>query len=171
MSNSCHLFIMTCASQLILFWTISAFQLLFLAKALPRDQDKMEAELASYAEQAMARLQPEGGSSVVGTEEPVVSIEERMISFDGVAAQESLVFMREGFKEIRKEVGGKLKPYHCGGGPEESSSEDEEESDDSDLMKRREIWLRQQMQAQNDSSEETGLGGQHYPSETTPLIV
>jgi hypothetical protein len=151
--------------QLILFWCISAFQLLFLAKTLPRDQDKMEAELASYAKQAMARLQPDEDDSVV-------TLEERMTSFDGVAAQESLVFMREGFKELRQEVGGKLIPFHCGGKSEDSSSEDDEASDASGLLQRREMWLHQQMQAHsNQSSEEFGLGGQRHPSETTPLIV
>jgi hypothetical protein len=153
--------------QLILFWTISSFQLLFLAKTLPRDQDKMEAELTAYAEQALARLQPadddyEGDS--------VVSIEERMTSFDGAAARESLLFMREGFKELR-EVSGKLKSFPCGGRAEDSSSEDDEASDASGLRQRREIWLRQQMQAHNESSEEVGLGGQQRPSETTRLIV
>ena len=34
---------------LIVFWTITAIQLLFLAKYLPQDQDDMEAELAQYA--------------------------------------------------------------------------------------------------------------------------
>jgi hypothetical protein len=123
----------------------------------------MEAELASYAEQAMARLQPDEDDSVV-------TLEERMTSFDGVAAQESLVFMREGFKELRQ-VGGTLKPFDCGGRTEDSSSEDDEASDASGLVKRREIWLRQQMQAQNESSEEVGLGGQQHASETTRLIV
>jgi hypothetical protein len=152
-SNSSHLPIcLFIIMQLILFWCISAFQLLFLAKTLPRDQDKMEAELESYAEQAMARLQPDEG-------EPVVSIEERMTSFDGVAAQESLVFMREGFKELREEVGGKRFPFHCGRKSEDSSSEDDEASDASGLLQRREMWLHQQMQAHN------------HPSETTPLIV
>lgn len=124
----------------------------------------MEAELASYAEQALARLQPDEGDSVV-------SIEERMTSFDGVAAQESLVFMREGFKELRKEVGGKLIPFHCGGKSEEdSSSEDDEASDASGLVQRREMWLRQQMLDHNQSSEEVGFGEQQHPSETTHLI-
>jgi hypothetical protein len=124
----------------------------------------MEAELVSYAEQAMARLQPDEGDSIV-------SIEERMTSFDGVAAQESLVFMREGFKELREEVGGKLITFRCGGKPEDSSSEDDDASDSSGLLQRREMWLYQQMQAHNQSSEEVGLGGQRHPSETTPLIV
>ena len=34
---------------LIVFWTISSLQLLFLSKTLPKDQDAMEAELAKYA--------------------------------------------------------------------------------------------------------------------------
>jgi hypothetical protein len=150
--------------QLILFWCISAFQLLFLAKTLPRDQDKMEAELESYAEEAMARLQPD-------EDESVVTLEERMTSFDGVAAQESLVFMREGWKEFRQEVGGKFIPFPCGRKSEDSSSEDDEASDASGLLQRREIWLHQQMQAHNQSSEEVGLGGQQHPSERTRLIV
>eukprot|EP00934_Nitzschia_sp_Nitz4_P001618 Nitzschia sp. Nitz4//scaffold163_size50693//33218//35374//NITZ4_006991-RA/size50693-processed-gene-0.49-mRNA-1//-1//CDS//3329538040//1618//frame0 len=39
---------------LTLFWTITAIQLLFLAKTLPEDQDAMEAELAQYAAKAVA---------------------------------------------------------------------------------------------------------------------
>jgi len=149
--------------QLVLFWCISAVQLLFLAGTLPDDQDKMEAELTAYAQQAMARLEPED-------EQSVVSIEERMTSFDGVAAKESLFFMRAGFKELRKGMGGKLNPFPCGGRSPESCSDDEA-SDSSSIMIRREMWLRQQMHGQPDDTDEMRLEGLEYPTETTHLIV
>ena len=42
---------------LVLFWTVSAIQLLFLAKTLPKDQDAMEEKLVQYAAAA------QGGSA------------------------------------------------------------------------------------------------------------
>ena len=38
-----------------MFWTISSVQLFLLAGTLPRDQDKMEAELAMYAASALRK--------------------------------------------------------------------------------------------------------------------
>ena len=84
--------------QLIVFWTISAFQLLLLMKTLPRDQDAMEAELASYAAQAISHAT----AAARDEEDPPVTIQERMTSFDGVAAKETLIYVRAGMiQELR----------------------------------------------------------------------
>ena len=45
--------------QLIVFWTITTFLLLILAKTLPEDQDAMDAELARYAESKISADQGE----------------------------------------------------------------------------------------------------------------
>ena len=80
------------------FWVVSAGQLLLLMKTLPRDQDAMEAELAQYAAQAIGK---NAMDSVHPDNESLVSIEERMISFDNIAAQQTLGYMRAGWQELR----------------------------------------------------------------------
>jgi MFS family permease len=254
------------------FWTLTAFQLLFLAKSLPLDEDAMEAELANFAAQAMEKhgstenllrrparspedpdellLQPRlldegeasqipfgGGDGVSGGdaeeeeedikslqqtpervspsqrhssqsqqeqvaaspwlspertslfrnhsgggtpldgdgETSVVSIEERMTSFDNNAARQSIAFMRQGIREIIQEE-RLLFGRHCGEmsfcGPTRSSSQDEydEENyngddfvieeevtdlDTSTVEQRRQRWLRQQKDEQQRNREQS----------------
>eukprot|EP00978_Attheya_sp_CCMP212_P027497 scaffold92094_cov55-Attheya_sp.AAC.5 len=104
---------------LIVFWTIASFQLLFLARSLPKDQDAMEAELALYAETVLIqhRNANQGGDRSVTSgdnindnddldtlaDESIVSIDERATSFDANAARESLTFMSDALREIGDE--------------------------------------------------------------------
>ena len=75
----------------------------------------MEAELANYAQRAMAQqTRTESTDS-----DTIVSIEERITAFDGVAAKETITYVRKGFKEIKEE----LNPFACGG--QETSSDEE----------------------------------------------
>jgi MFS family permease len=53
---------------LSVFWLISGIQLLFLAKALPKDQDAMEEELARYAASAAAQGNDESGGCFADVE-------------------------------------------------------------------------------------------------------
>jgi translation initiation factor 4G len=123
---------------MIVFWIVSAFQLLLLAKTLPKDQDSMEAELASYAQEAIARQnQPvsialysqatyrddhDDGSAM--NESIEVSIEDRMTYFDGTAARQTLHYVKEGVEELKQELKGKLAILNCGEVPESSEDED-----------------------------------------------
>lgn len=103
---------------------------LFLAKTLPDDQDKMVAELASYAESKKQKKEnnsnlpltfseqyKELGSSIFDDsqrfqrlddnmtqtgEESIVSIEDRMSSFDVAAARESWTFIEDALREMRQ---------------------------------------------------------------------
>lgn len=151
------------------FWTISAVQLIMLAKTLPRDQDAMEAELAQYAASAIKERQGNGlhqlslqalseesalTNSVVVLDaseeraEPILlneqpdqedytiscnesielSIEDRMTYFDGVAVNETLVYMREGFREFKDELIGAMPHCGCAETTGELSSEEDCES-------------------------------------------
>ena len=100
---------------------MSGLQLLLLVKTLPADQDAMEAELASYAEQAM-RAEPQANNRRTEStdSDTIISIDERRLAFDNVAAQQTLEYMREGFKEIREE----FNPFHCGTAETSSDEED-----------------------------------------------
>jgi len=81
-----------------------------LARTLPVDQDSMEAELASYAKQALAT----NGQVPSTLDDSLVSIEDRMTSFDGTAVKQSFMYVREGIKEIKMEMtGSSLLPCHC----------------------------------------------------------
>ena len=110
---------------MLVFWVISGFQLLFLMKTLPQDQDAMEAELASYAKQAIR-------DAKLPDDESLISIEERMTSFDDVAAKETIQYVREGLQELR--------PFQACGRIDEissskynsSSSSDSDQATDSD---------------------------------------
>lgn len=105
---------------MIVFWVISGLQLLLLMKTLPEDQDKMEAELASYAANAIstARKRP----SSCDENESLVSIEDRITSFDSTAAKQTLSYVRAGIQELRS-------PFQCGTQNEsEREDEDDEES-------------------------------------------
>jgi len=108
---------------LIIFWTITGVSLFVLAKTLPIDQDAMDADLARYAaskfkvttNDAQNSFNDSVSSSVSKTlddiqldesvgEESVVSITDRMTSFDAAAAQESLSFIGDALREIGEEL-------------------------------------------------------------------
>lgn len=60
-------------------------------KTLPQDQDSMEAELAQYVRN---QLDEDDESSIV-------SLEDRMSSFDNTAARETAVFLSQSLSELR----------------------------------------------------------------------
>eukprot|EP00538_Stauroneis_constricta_P006473 CAMPEP_0119551606 /NCGR_PEP_ID=MMETSP1352-20130426/4811_1 /TAXON_ID=265584 /ORGANISM="Stauroneis constricta, Strain CCMP1120" /LENGTH=743 /DNA_ID=CAMNT_0007597691 /DNA_START=81 /DNA_END=2312 /DNA_ORIENTATION=- len=99
------------------FWLMSSIQLVLLSRTLPGDQDQMETELARYAEEAVQLAQQQQQKQQEQLQQydqndhnnnddtsSMVSIEERILSFDGNAARQSLKFMRMGIKEISDEV-------------------------------------------------------------------
>jgi hypothetical protein len=106
-----------------------------LAKTLPRDQDTMESELAQYAE---ARLQQ---IEIIDEEGSIVSIEERMTSFDAGAARESIHFMGEAFREIGDEIRLR-RPMHpsCHLHQVDEEEEGDTEINRSDFERRRQLW-------------------------------
>jgi hypothetical protein len=183
------------------FWTISAFQLLLLMKTLPQDQDAMEAELASYAAQAIsshaaatAAAQREQKRDDDDSQLLVTTIAERMISFDDIAAEETLAYVRAGIQEL----GG---PFLCNINTESSSSRSSDDDDDDDdagneslddaARLRQNMWLFQEQQAMPHTTPTAGEDAnnhlrwtdetllqlpprtteQYRPSEVTPLLV
>jgi hypothetical protein len=182
------------------FWTLSAVQLCYLANSLPHDQDKMEAELARYAEMRLAPTptsaaawpgspiaekmafeegggeKPSSAKSIFSDDDTLVSIEDRMTSFDVTAARESISFFQKGMRELH------FSPDFCAGpnslrhhfSPDEEDDDDDQDErlseyhdevnnnaitniprhdgniDDAlspvDLMKRRDMWMRQQQE-------------------------
>ena len=190
------------------FWTLSAIQLCYLAKSLPEDQDKMEAELARYAASAMATttpsksldgtdhssfmaadefsLEPERPDSNMSLEDDVslVSIEDRMTTFDNVAVRESISFIQKGMRELN------FRPLCAGPHSGLDSYDDEDDSDSgdtedydkeeqsrredaalhmrvpraagddtmsrADLWKRRNMWLQQQQKIYGSTGDEKG---------------
>ena len=183
------------------FWIVSAGQLLLLMKTLPRDQDAMEAELARYAAQAIGN----GGANktnlrvmdgVAQDNESLVSIEERMISFDNIAAQQTLGYMRAGWQELRSPL--LLCQPGGDGGSSGSSSEHASshslnqqqrlDDDDDPATIRRKLWMQQDsFEVQNDGrndkddsdvqwTDETLLVPElpptrEHPDETTRLLL
>jgi len=192
------------------FWTLAAIQLCYLANALPQDQDKMEAELAHYAASALASttsikpsidgtdhsalmisdqysLEPNrpDSSKTLDDDVSLLSIEDRMTTFDGVAVQESLSFFQKGMKELNF-------PPLCAGTTGDSSFDDEDDfiseddvevfndeerqrqqearkllstrdaGDDTmspvDLLKRRNLWLQQQQKMYGATNTNDGVG-------------
>eukprot|EP00560_Eucampia_antarctica_P005150 CAMPEP_0197842092 /NCGR_PEP_ID=MMETSP1437-20131217/46544_1 /TAXON_ID=49252 ORGANISM="Eucampia antarctica, Strain CCMP1452" /NCGR_SAMPLE_ID=MMETSP1437 /ASSEMBLY_ACC=CAM_ASM_001096 /LENGTH=888 /DNA_ID=CAMNT_0043451931 /DNA_START=83 /DNA_END=2749 /DNA_ORIENTATION=- len=102
--------------MLIVFWGITSVFLLILMITLPRDQDAMDAELKQYAQKMIydaekrnidgnikCDIQDETENATIA-EESIVSIEERMTSFDGVAARQSIGFLGDAFREIGEEL-------------------------------------------------------------------
>ena len=155
---------------LIVFWTISAVMLGFLAQTLPRDQDAMETELARYAETALEKDEPsvtsEDSWSMAG-DVSLMSIEERAHYFDAHAAEQSLMFLGEAFKEVEIVL-------HRNRDRRQQSSERSVSSSTSDVIGRtppsstkgrshdqkRSLWRRQQLDRQQSYepiSEETEL--------------
>ena len=128
-----------------------------LAKTLPHDQDAMEAELAQYAEARLQEMAP------IDEEGSIVSIEERMTSFDAGAARESIQFMGEAFREISDEI-RLIRPLHRSCEVQEGEEEEEKdmEIDIVDFERRRKIW----MERQRSPKKETSVPDK----ETTPLL-
>lgn len=115
------LFYVLSLGQIVFFWVVAGIQLFMLAGTLPHDQDRMEEELSRYAETLAMQAQqdkqdPEDGdneeelSTIADipsfnddshtVTDSVVSIEDRIISFDAEAARQSLLFMSGTLKEI-----------------------------------------------------------------------
>lgn len=82
---------------MVVSWLVSGLQLLWLMKTLPHDQDAMEAELARYVRNQL------DDDVIDNTEEDhsIVSLEDRITSFDGTAARETAVFLRQSIAELR----------------------------------------------------------------------
>jgi len=116
---------------IIMFWTIASALLLIMINTLPKDQDAMDKELAKYAESELQMKRGEKTLNIINTEsssvidninrniwftcdnegnetldgvESIMSIEERMQSFDVGAAHESLSFIGYAFREIGAEL-------------------------------------------------------------------
>lgn len=142
---------------------MTSLQLVFLAKTLPRDQEAMEKELAQYAETAIrnAQVKLEEDSSTI------VSIEDRMTSFDAGAARESIKFMGSALREISDEI-RTINPIACGDNL--IIEEDSEESDTPSQSTRstmRRTWVAGQQQLSYHDEEGNDLS---IPTETTPLV-
>mmetsp|Transcript_772 Transcript_772/g.1314 ORF Transcript_772/g.1314 Transcript_772/m.1314 type:complete len:836 (-) Transcript_772:91-2598(-) len=113
--------------SLIVFWSLTTLLLIILAKTLPYDQDAMDAELERYAASKISKAtgDEEGteiapaafveeiyhGSNVeraianfddmtLTGEESIISIEDRITSFDAAALQESWTFIGGALREI-----------------------------------------------------------------------
>ena len=109
------------------------------------------------------------GAVVVDDGSSLVSIEDYMTSFDGIAARNSLAFMTQGFKEIQEEISH----FHCGNknSISSTSSSDEEDKEEArqeilsqeEIEKRRVAWKRQQASLSANSLE--------VAHEETPLLV
>jgi hypothetical protein len=155
----------------------------------------MEAELASYAQKAIREQQGQheppawddtDGSDRDEKEEDddndgagdapnLVSLEERMTSWDGKAARETLEYVRRGVREFREEVmsGGSkalLGPFGCADG---ISSEDEEEemTTPRTMLRKREQWKRAQVIRNQIAMDGGTSDAPAYPTERTPLVV
>ena len=126
-------------TQLSFFWTVTAIQLCFLSRTLPNDEDAMNAELAQYAKTAMLK---HDAPSILSEDDDMVSIEDRMISFDGSAARESFRFVGVAIREISEEI---RLPFHC---VDDEDQEEEEDDDDDgfDVERKRKLWIQQQQQ-------------------------
>ena len=172
-SRYCRLFYL----QMAFFWAVASVQLLFLARSLPHDQDAMEAELAQYAESRMQR------APSMGEEDSIVSIEERMTSFDAGAARESIQFMGEAFREIGDEI-RTIGTLHnsCQINEEDEEEEEDKSMDRRDFERRRRIWIEHQLHrdeydtpptgaSSNGGSQHVSLSNESRPAnESTPLL-
>lgn len=102
----------------------------------------METELAAYAESRMQVVT----QILIDDEGSIVSIEDRMTSFDAGAARQTIRFMGEAFREIGDEI-GTIRPLHSAcqlreesGGEEEEDAEDDTAMDKKDFERRKRIW-------------------------------
>jgi len=134
---------------LVFFWSVASIQLLYLAKSLPRDQDRMETELAAYA---ASEIEKAGGGALAEDDSTIVSIEDRMTSFDAGAARESIHFVGVALREMQDEV-RHLRPLHRCSAEHISEASDESSGDDEDMQdieRKRELWRIQQEQQQQE---------------------
>lgn len=110
-----------------MFWSITTLLLLILAKTLPDDQDKMEKDLAKYVECQLQKAEAKKEQYSLSLKyqdidskifddskrfkilddeltqygnDSIVSIEDRMSSFDAAAARESWIFIEDALREI-----------------------------------------------------------------------
>lgn len=127
-------------TQLSFFWTVTAIQLCFLSRTLPNDEDAMNAELAQYAKTAMLK---HDAPSILSEDDDMVSIEDRMISFDGSAARESFRFVGVAIREISEEI---RLPFHCVDDEDQEEEEDDDDDDGFDVERKRKLWIQQQQQ-------------------------
>lgn len=92
------------------FWIVSAIQLFWLADTLPNDKLKMEKELREYAKSNDSKHKNNEvfDNRMIGYDtddkSDIVSIEERMTSFDCKAIKGSLKFMSDALKEMTRGV-------------------------------------------------------------------
>ena len=192
---------------LILFWTISALQMLLLMKTLPGDQDSMEADLASYATERSKSLSRKQSNQELNVQQSVscksmngynddslqmtnqssnlvapllVAVQERLNSFDNVAAQQTIQYVRAGMQELQ------FSPFSChiNGGDELPSSPSSNDDGESPLVNgsdtRRALWLDQEAvtvgNIDSQWTDETLLLHSNAttltnePTETTPLL-
>lgn len=119
----------------------------------------MEAELADYAEKRLQEMVDDEGS--------IVSIEERMTSFDAGAARESIQFMGEAIREISDEirlVGDEIRHRQQSRPLPQVAEEKDIEIDISDFERRRKIWMERQRRSSGSKNDSAP------PQETTPLL-
>ena len=115
---------------LIVFWSISALQLVFLSRTLPQDQDAMESELAAYAMLAMGDV-PEPPLPAGLDESMEVSIQERMNHpFDDQAARGTLIYVKQSLSELAHEITDN-RLFQCVVRCDAASSSDSDEDNDS----------------------------------------
>ena len=130
----------------------------------------MEESLLSYAQEAMEKCRAPLTKSRFsvsshmddhddGNESIELSIEDRMSYFDGTAARQTILYVKEGVEEFRQSLA--ILPCACGGIPE--SSEDEESP-------RPSPHTSTTMLNPTNTSPWAEKESKH-PSETTPLIV
>jgi len=160
---------------LAFFWTLTAIQLLFLAKTLPEDQDAMNSELAEYAEAAVKAAR---GNLLLDDGGSLVSIEDRMTSFSHLGARESIIFVENTFREIGDEI-RTMKHFSCGD-HEETIPEDDEMDSEELREEQRRLWVHQQHRQSIPEPEDddaslilqNGMLVPHrrYPDESTPLV-
>lgn len=98
--------------MIIVFWVITAIQLALLAKTLPLDQERMETELANYANAYMdvgygsMSIDDDTRESMMSVYDNITldgtifSIDNQALSFDAVAARQSLQFMGDSLREV-----------------------------------------------------------------------
>ena len=148
----------------------------------------MEAELASYAKAALqqqktqqkavtsptlAVVEDNDTIAAATVDESIVSIEDRIISFDGVAAQQTLAYVRQGIQEMNpfQQCGVSMSSSHTGAGEDSGSDYYCDDDDDDEGLSsgqrtpQHENWLQQQQQQQPDNDEECNI-----PTERTPLF-
>ena len=155
---------------LIAFWSISALQLLFLMKTLPGDQDSMEADLAKYATERAKSLSRKQSNQELNEQQSfnrttekdyisgsdqnmnhstesvvplLVAVQERINSFDNIAAQQTIQYVRAGMQELQ------FSPFACSVNDEIPSSPSSNDDGETPMVGtsmdvRRVIWQNQE---------------------------